>query len=71
MHLGPPPLVVPVRRPEDLWGRSEDESSCDVSGGDVTSEGGDCKVIIHLSEVRVICMVNQFKYMSLCLNEAP
>lgn len=26
MHLGPPPLVVPVRRPEDVGSRSEDES---------------------------------------------
>ncbi|CAB1458719.1 unnamed protein product [Pleuronectes platessa] len=42
MHLGPPPLVVPVRRPED---RSEDDSSCDVSGRDVTSQGGVSKTI--------------------------
>ncbi|XP_062257939.1 acrosomal protein KIAA1210 isoform X2 [Platichthys flesus] len=45
MHLGPPPLIVPVRRPEDLCGRSEDDSSCDVSGQDVTSQGGVCKTI--------------------------
>ncbi|KAK5860838.1 hypothetical protein PBY51_022292 [Eleginops maclovinus] len=25
MHLGPPPLVLPVRRPEDVGSRSEDE----------------------------------------------
>lgn len=25
MHLGPPPLVLPVRRPEDLGSRSEDD----------------------------------------------
>ncbi|XP_034430817.1 acrosomal protein KIAA1210 isoform X2 [Hippoglossus hippoglossus] len=45
MHLGPPPLVVPVRRPEDLCGRSEDDSSRDISGSDVTSQGGVCKTI--------------------------
>ncbi|XP_031150045.1 platelet binding protein GspB [Sander lucioperca] len=26
MHLGPPPLVPPIRRPEDLGSRSEDDS---------------------------------------------
>ncbi|XP_029315373.1 uncharacterized protein cracdla [Cottoperca gobio] len=26
MHLGPPPLVLPVRRPEDVGSRSEDDS---------------------------------------------
>ncbi|XP_034741291.1 uncharacterized protein cracdla isoform X2 [Etheostoma cragini] len=26
MHLGPPPLVLPIRRPEDLGSRSEDDS---------------------------------------------
>lgn len=25
MHLGPPPLVLPVRRAEDLGSRSEDD----------------------------------------------
>ncbi|XP_019956129.2 microtubule-associated protein futsch isoform X1 [Paralichthys olivaceus] len=45
MHLGPPPLVVPVRRPEDLCSRSEDEGSSDVSGRDVASQGGVCKTI--------------------------
>ncbi|XP_023261116.1 uncharacterized protein KIAA1211-like homolog [Seriola lalandi dorsalis] len=43
MHLGPPPLVVPIRRPEDLGSRSEDDSlphsPPEVSGGDVTSQG--------------------------------
>ncbi|XP_060944413.1 serine-rich adhesin for platelets [Limanda limanda] len=40
MHLGPPPLVVPVRRSEEQSSRSEDDISCDV-----TSQGGVCKTI--------------------------
>lgn len=30
MHLGPPPLVLPIRRPEDPESRSDDEH---LSGG--------------------------------------
>ncbi|AWP13338.1 DUF4592 domain containing protein [Scophthalmus maximus] len=39
MHLGPPPLVLPVRRPEDPGGGLEDDSCPEVSGADVTSQG--------------------------------
>ncbi|XP_071333865.1 uncharacterized protein cracdla [Trachinotus anak] len=49
MHLGPPPLVLPIRRPEDLASRSEDDSlphsPPDASGGDVTSHGAFSKTI--------------------------
>ncbi|XP_038576775.1 CRACD-like protein isoform X1 [Micropterus salmoides] len=43
MHLGPPPLVLPIRRPEDLRSRYEDEgfphSPLEILGGDVTTQG--------------------------------
>ncbi|XP_051261033.1 uncharacterized protein cracdla isoform X2 [Dicentrarchus labrax] len=43
MHLGPPPLVLPIRKPEDLDSRSEDDglphSPAEISGGDVTTQG--------------------------------
>ncbi|KAM7407182.1 hypothetical protein PAMA_003084 [Pampus argenteus] len=42
MHLGPPPLVLPVRRPEELCGRSEDDGlprrPSEISGCDVTTQ---------------------------------
>nr|XP_046259133.1 pneumococcal serine-rich repeat protein isoform X2 [Scatophagus argus] len=49
MHLGPPPLVLPVRRPEDLESRSEDDglphSPPEISGGDITTQGALRKTI--------------------------
>ncbi|XP_073329451.1 uncharacterized protein cracdla [Pagrus major] len=43
LHLGPPPLVLPVRRPEDQESRSEDDSHphspSEISRGDVTMQG--------------------------------
>ncbi|XP_044073951.1 uncharacterized protein cracdla isoform X2 [Siniperca chuatsi] len=43
MHLGPPPLVLPIRRPEDMGSRFEDDglphSPTEISGGDVTTQG--------------------------------
>lgn len=64
MHLGPPPLVLPVRRPEDPGGGLEDDSCPEVSGADVTSQGVFSKVIIHLTRdtFPVFCMVNQLQF---------
>ncbi|XP_069010244.1 capping protein-inhibiting regulator of actin dynamics [Embiotoca jacksoni] len=48
MHLGPPPMVLPIRRQEDLGGHSEarvPHSPPDVSGGDVTSQEALTKTI--------------------------
>ncbi|CAK6959210.1 CRACD-like protein [Scomber scombrus] len=43
MHLGPPPPVPPVRRPEELCGHSEDDglphSPSEISGCDITTGG--------------------------------
>ncbi|XP_058478871.1 CRACD-like protein isoform X2 [Solea solea] len=43
MHLGPPPLVLPVRRPEDVGSHLEDDGllsgSPKITGSDVTSQG--------------------------------
>ncbi|KAK2839984.1 hypothetical protein Q5P01_013724 [Channa striata] len=43
MHLGPPPLVLPVRRSEELSSRLEDDSLPhrlpEISGGDATTQG--------------------------------
>ncbi|KAG7503193.1 hypothetical protein JOB18_033521 [Solea senegalensis] len=43
MHLGPPPLVLPVRRPEDVGSHLEDDGllsgSPTITGSDVTSQG--------------------------------
>ncbi|XP_070693704.1 CRACD-like protein isoform X2 [Pempheris klunzingeri] len=42
-HLGPPPLVLPIRRPEDLESHSEDDglpsSPSEITGGEVTTQG--------------------------------
>ncbi|XP_022596648.1 uncharacterized protein KIAA1211-like homolog isoform X2 [Seriola dumerili] len=57
MHLGPPPLVVPIRRPEDLGSRSEDDSLLhsppEVSGGDVTSQGAFTKGELKKAQTEV------------------
>ncbi|XP_070771412.1 serine-rich adhesin for platelets [Enoplosus armatus] len=49
MHLGPPPLVLPIRRPEDLGSRSEDDglphSPSEILGADVTNQGALSKTI--------------------------
>ncbi|XP_026233257.1 cancer-related regulator of actin dynamics isoform X2 [Anabas testudineus] len=43
LHLGPPPLVRPIRHPEELGCHSEDDSllqsPVEISGGDVASQG--------------------------------
>lgn len=53
LHLGPPPLVLPVRRPEELFNHSEDDGSphspAETSGGDVASQGALSKVINYLT----------------------
>ncbi|XP_050928027.1 LOW QUALITY PROTEIN: CRACD-like protein [Lates calcarifer] len=53
MHLGPPPLVLPIRRPEDQGARSEDDSlphsPPEVSGSDGTSQGALSKAILQPS----------------------
>ncbi|KAM9346807.1 uncharacterized protein cracdla [Symphorus nematophorus] len=49
LHLGPPPLVLPIRRPEDLESRSEDDSlphsPPEISGGDITTQGALSKTV--------------------------
>ncbi|XP_026152325.1 acrosomal protein KIAA1210 [Mastacembelus armatus] len=53
MHMGPPPLVLPIRRPEDLGVHSEDDSlphsPLETTGGDVTSQGVFSKTISQAS----------------------
>lgn len=55
MHLGPPPLVLPIRRPEDMESRCEDDglphSPPEISGVDVTTQGTLTKVILYLASV--------------------
>ncbi|KAF7665714.1 hypothetical protein LDENG_00134720 [Lucifuga dentata] len=49
MHLGPPPLVLPIRRPEDPSSHSEDDSLThsppEISGGNITTQGALSKAI--------------------------
>ncbi|XP_044220739.1 uncharacterized protein cracdla [Thunnus albacares] len=49
LHLGPPPLVLPVRRPEELCNRSEDDSlphsPTKISRCDVTTQGALSKTV--------------------------
>lgn len=51
MHLGPPPFVLPMKRPEDVEGRCEDEglphSPAEVSGVDVSNQGALPKVNLY------------------------
>lgn len=53
LHLGPPPLVLPIRRPEEQCSRSEDDCSpyspAEISGGDIASQGALSKVTNYLT----------------------
>ncbi|XP_067373281.1 mucin-2 isoform X2 [Channa argus] len=51
MHLGPPPLVLPIRRPEELGSYLEDDSlphrPPEISGCDATAQGALSKSLSH------------------------
>lgn len=67
MHLGPPPLVLPVRRPEDQESLSDDDSHphspSEISRGDVTTQGTLSKVSLSscfIATWSVICLLDWF-----------
>lgn len=56
MHLGPPPLVLPIRRPEDQESRCKDNSlpcsPTEISRVDVGTQGTLTKVMLYPTSVK-------------------